>query len=266
LLLVFIATLASVTTLSPLAVFMAVWALFAEILALQQSYAEERSRRRLFLQKRATDEERARSERLLRNILPEEIAERLKQGPGAIADGFEQVTVLFADIAGFTPLSERLTPGEVVNMLNQVFSCFDEMASRHGLEKIKTIGDAYMVVAGLPSPRADHVQAMATMALEMRSAVARFGEGKLAMRIGMHSGPVVAGVIGTSKFSYDLWGDTVNTASRMESHGSPGRIHVSDASRVALGEGWDLEDRGTVEVKGKGSMRTWWLNGRREAD
>jgi class 3 adenylate cyclase len=167
------------------------------------------------LAERATREafsERLRSENLLRNMLPEAIAERLKREPGAIADSFDAVSVLFADIAGFTPMSERMAPGEVVGVLNQVFSAFDEMAKRHGLEKIKTIGDAYMVVAGLPVPRADHEAAIAAMALEMREAVTRFGDGRLMLRLGIHSGPVVAGVIGTAKYSYDLWGDTVNTA------------------------------------------------------
>jgi class 3 adenylate cyclase len=238
------------------------WTCFSQILAMQQGYAEERSRRRMFLQQRTIDEERAKSERLLRNMLPAEIAERLKRSPGAIADGFDAVTVLFADIAGFTPMSERMTPAEVVRVLNQIFSAFDEIAQRHGLEKIKTIGDAYMVVGGAPAPRRDHAAAVAAMALEMRDVAARFGDGRLTMRIGLHSGAVVAGVIGTSKYTYDLWGDTVNTASRMESHGEPGRIQISDAGRTALGDGWQLDERGVIEVKGKGPMRTWWLNGR----
>jgi class 3 adenylate cyclase len=242
-----------------------VWLVTAQVFAMQQGYSEERSRRRSFLQQRTINEERARSERLLRNMLPEPIAERLKRDPGAIADHFDDVTVLFADIVGFTPMSERLSPSRLILLLNSVFSAFDELARRHGLEKIKTIGDAYMVVGGAPAPRADHAAAIAVMALEMRDAAAQFGEGGLALRIGLHSGPAVAGVIGTAKYSYDLWGDTVNTASRMESHGVPGEIHVSEACRAALAGQFVLEQRGVVEIKGKGPMQTWWLKGRASA-
>jgi class 3 adenylate cyclase len=237
----------------------ALWLVVSQALGMRTSYNDERSRRRAFQQARRIEEEQAKSEQLLRNILPEAIAERLKRGPGAIADGFEGVTVLFADIVGFTPLSQRIPPAEVVRLLNEVFSRFDAMALSHGLEKIKTIGDAYMVVGGLPSPRPDHAAAVARMALEMRDAMSGFGDGKLALRIGMDSGPVVAGVIGKSKYSYDLWGDTVNTASRMESHGQPGEIHVTDSCRELLGIGFALEERGLVDIKGKGPMRTWWL-------
>jgi class 3 adenylate cyclase len=238
-----------------------IWLLCAQVYGMQQGFAEERSRRRAFLAKRTISEERAKSERLLRNMLPEPIAERLKADSGAIADGHDGVTVLFADIVGFTPFSAKMSPRELVHLLNEVFSAFDALAGRHGLEKIKTIGDAYMVVGGLPSPRHDHAAAVAAMALDMQATVAARGEG-LALRIGLHTGPVVAGVIGTAKYSYDLWGDTVNTASRMESHGAPGRIHVSDELRAALGEGWQLENRGVVEIKGKGPMKTHWLSGR----
>jgi class 3 adenylate cyclase len=233
------------------------WLATAEAFGMQQGYAEERSRRRIFLQKRTIEEERAKSERLLKNMLPEAIAERLKTSPGAIADGHEAVSVLFADIAGFTPMSAKMSPEELVRLLNEIFSTFDGMAAQHGLEKIKTIGDAYMVVGGVPAARPDHATAVAAMALEMREATARFG---LQMRIGAHTGPAVAGVIGTAKYSYDLWGDTVNTASRMESHGAPGRIHISDEFRAALGDRWKLEERGVVEIKGKGPMKTWWLD------
>jgi class 3 adenylate cyclase len=233
----------------------------ANVMGLMLGYSLERHRRREFAQQRLIEEERARSERLLHNMLPAAIAERLKRQPGAIADGFDQVTVLFADLVGFTPLSERTPPADVVQLLNQVFSSFDAMAARHGLEKIKTIGDAYMLVGGLPLLRADHAASVATMALEMRDALAAI-DPRLALRIGLHAGPVIAGVIGTSKPSYDLWGDTVNTASRMESHGEPGEIHVSDACKVLLAEaGFALVERGTIEVKGKGPMRTWWLKG-----
>jgi class 3 adenylate cyclase len=235
------------------------WVASATLLSAFVGYQLETARRQLFLQRRTIAEERAKSEQLLRNVLPEAIAERLKREPGAIADGFDAVTVLFADIVGFTPLASEMAPRALVELLNEVFSAFDEMARRHGLEKIKTIGDAYMVVGGLPTPRADHARAVAAMALEMRDAMARLGGGKLALRIGLHSGPVVAGVIGTSKYSYDLWGDTVNTASRMESHGAAGAIHVSEACRAALGDELELEPRGAVEIKGKGTMRTFWL-------
>jgi guanylate cyclase len=215
----------------------------------------------------ALAKEHERSETLLLNVLPSEIAERLKASPGTIADRFESATVLFGDIAGFTPMSQQLSPHELVAALDEVFSAFDDIAHRHGLEKIKTIGDAYMVVGGVPVPRAQHAHAVAEMALEMREVIARkrFSGGRqLAMRIGIHTGEVVAGVIGKKKFSYDLWGDTVNTASRMESHGAPGEIHVSDAVRAALGDAFVLDERGLVEVKGKGPMRTWWL--RRRSD
>jgi class 3 adenylate cyclase len=204
-------------------------------------------------------EERAKSEKLLRNMLPAQIAERLKQEPRAIADAFDSVSVLFADLAGFTPMSASMSAREVVDLLNDVFSKFDELARRHGVEKIKTIGDAYMVVGGVPEARGDHAAAVARMALDMLSAAKQLGANGLSLRIGVHAGPAVAGVIGTTKYSYDLWGDTVNTASRMESHGEVGRIHVSDAFRTAAGDAFHFEDRGMVDVKGKGPMRTWWL-------
>ena len=207
-------------------------------------------------------------ERLLHNILPEEIANRLKESNEAIADGFESVTVLFADIVGFTPLSEELTPKELVTLLDTIFSEFDVLAEKYGVEKIKTIGDAYMVAAGIPQPRPDHAEAAASMGLEMREAIARISktyQGDLQIRIGLHSGPVVAGVIGQRKFIYDLWGDTVNTASRMESHSMPGAIQLSDETRQLLadaeGATYRIESRGTVDIKGKGPMTTFWLQG-----
>jgi adenylate cyclase len=174
--------------------------------------------------------EQTKSEALLLNILPPPIAERLKQVPGIIANRFEAVTVLFADIVGFTELAAGVAPEALVGMLNEVFSCFDLLAEQHGLEKIKTIGDSYMVVGGLPMPRPDHATAVAAMALDMQAAIRAVSGGALNVRIGIHSGPVVAGVIGTRKFSYDLWGDTVNVASRMESHGQAGAIQVSAAT------------------------------------
>jgi class 3 adenylate cyclase len=204
--------------------------------------------------------EHERSERLLLNILPASISTRLKSGQQSIADGFAEVTVLFADIVGFTELSQRMPPADLVRVLNEVFSRFDELAEKHGLEKIKTIGDAYMVAAGLPVPRADHAVAATKMALEMGDALERVNQAQgtsLEVRIGLNSGPVVAGVIGKKKFIYDLWGDTVNTASRMESHGVKGAVHVSEETAKYLGEGFVLEDRGTIPVKGKGEMRTY---------
>ena len=208
--------------------------------------------------------EQEKSERLLRNILPEAIANQLKQNPGAIAEQFNEVTILFADLVGFTPLSARLKPIELVNLLNQIFSTFDELAEQLGLEKIKTIGDAYMVAAGLPIPRADHAEAIAQMALAMQAAVERFqsqqGE-NIQIRMGINTGIVVAGVIGTKKFIYDLWGDAVNVASRMESSGQPGSIQVTTVTYERLKDKYVFEKRGAIQVKGKGEMVTYWLIG-----
>ena len=212
------------------------------------------------------ERERQRAETLLLNILPGPIAERLKRDTSAIADGFAEVTVLFADIAGFTPLASRLQPAELVGMLNQIFSEFDALAEKHGLEKIKTIGDAYMAAAGLPDPRPDHAEAVAAMALDMLESLSRVQAplgAKLQMRIGIHTGPVVAGVIGKRKFIYDLWGDTVNLAARMESHGEAGRVHVTAATADHLRDSFDLEMRGLVAIKGKGEVECYWLRGPR---
>jgi adenylate cyclase len=218
---------------------------------------------------KALDAERQLSERLLLNVLPRSIAERLKRNTGIIADSFPEATVLFADIVRFTPLSQRLSPEEVVNWLNEVFSAMDRLAEQHGLETIKTIGDAYMVVSGLPNPRPDHAEAAAEVALafceEISNRTAPGGE-PLRMRIGMHRGPVVAGVIGTRKFAYDLWGDTVNTASRMETHGASGAIHVTEATYERLRHRFRFEERGEVDIKGIGSMRTYFLTGRAGAE
>jgi class 3 adenylate cyclase len=208
------------------------------------------------------EDERAKAERLLHNVLPEPIAERLKRGEQTIADAFDEVSVLFADIVGFTDLSSKIPASELVVLLNEVFSAFDALAEKHGLEKIKTIGDAYMVVAGLPSRRDDHAVALSTMALDMLDAIADFNAKhgtSLGMRIGINSGPVVAGVIGKRKFIYDLWGDAVNTASRMESSGVPGRVQVSASTAARLEGKVPTEDRGVVTVKGKGDMRTYLL-------
>ena len=213
--------------------------------------------------------EQAKAESLLLNILPRSIAERLKDDSTRIADQFESASILFADVVDFTPFSERLPASEVVGILDHLFTHFDVLADRYGLEKIKTIGDAYMVAAGVPTPRPDHAQALANMALDMREAmresddVAHLG---LELRIGINSGPVVAGVIGRKRFLYDLWGDAVNTASRMESHGTPGEIQVTAATRELLDDEFELAPRGTVTIKGKGAVETWYLIGRKAVD
>lgn len=210
--------------------------------------------------------EREKSERLLLNILPSAIAERLKEDQGIIAESFAEATILFADVVGFTQMSALITPVELVYLLNEIFSAFDELATRHGLEKIKTIGDAYMVAAGLPERRPDHAEAMAEMALDMQDALQQFNRARgarLDIRTGINTGPVVAGIIGTSKFNYDLWGDAVNTASRMESHSTPGRIQVTSATYERLRAAYLFEARGTINVKGKGDMPTYFLLGRK---
>jgi adenylate cyclase len=203
--------------------------------------------------------ERERSERLLLNVLPRQIAERLKDGESVIADGAPDAGVLFADIAGFTPLSARMSPEGIVRLLNEVFTAFDRLVAEHGLEKIKTIGDAYMVASGLLEPDPGHAESLADLALAMRREAPRFGSVQL--RIGMDIGPVVAGVIGRSRFIYDLWGDAVNTASRMESHGVPGAIQVTERAYRRLAPTYEFEPRGVVEVKGKGPMSVFLLLG-----
>jgi PAS domain S-box-containing protein len=206
------------------------------------------------------------TEKLLLNILPEAIAERLKKEQKTIAEHFSEVTVLFADIVGFTQISSTLSPIALVNLLNELFSAFDRLTEKYGLEKIKTIGDAYMVVGGLPYPRSDHVIAIAEMALDMQKAILEFNETHnqvLSLRIGIHSGPVVAGVIGIKKFLYDLWGDTVNIASRMESHGLAGRIQLSEDTFHLLPDQYVIFKRGIISVKGKGAMNTYFLLGRK---
>ena len=214
---------------------------------------------------RARDDAYARSEGLLLNVLPRTIADRLKRDPGVIAESHPDVSVLFADVVSFTPFTEQTEPERVVGVLDEIFSAFDALAERHGLEKIKTIGDAYMVAAGLPEARADHVAVLADMALDMlvefERVGAQLGSGH-AIRIGMQCGPVIAGVIGSHKFAYDLWGDTVNTASRMESHGIPGRIQVTEEVYRRLRSEFAFERRGEIDVKGKGSLVTYLLIGR----
>ncbi|WP_299879578.1 adenylate/guanylate cyclase domain-containing protein [uncultured Sulfitobacter sp.] len=223
----------------------------------------EAARELILVQKAQIEHEFGRSERLLENILPAPIAERLKQEPNKIiADDLLQVTILFADIVDFTPRANRMQAAELVSFLNRVFSEFDTLADVYHLEKIKTIGDAYMVAGGMPEPRADHASAVADMALEMLAITKRIGEEMgetLAVRIGIHTGPAVAGVIGTRKFFYDVWGDTVNTASRLESYGTPNRIQVTQETYAVLSGGYRFEKRGTIDIKGKGRIETYYL-------
>ena len=211
--------------------------------------------------------EHRRSEGLLVNILPSGIAERLKDNPNSeIADAFSEASILFADMAGFTARTSDTTPEELVRFLNAVYSKLDALVERHGLEKIKTSGDAYMVVSGVPQPRPDHAGALADLALDMRGALAGLVDPKgrpVPVRIGIASGPVVAGVVGTRKFFYDVWGDAVNTASRMESTGEAGKIQVSSDTRERLADHFELVERGVIEVRGKGPMQTWFLLGRK---
>ena len=210
--------------------------------------------------------EQEKSEALLVNVLPEAIAERLKDTSGSIADHVDTATILFADVVDFTPLSARLTPAEVVGALDHLFSHFDTLVERHGLEKIKTIGDCYMAAAGVPDPCADHASRAARLAIDMREAIMTTtiaGNRGIELRIGINSGPVTAGVIGTKRFLYDLWGDAVNTASRMESNGTPGQIQITRATYDLLDGEFECELRGTIPVKGKGEMETWYLVGAR---
>ena len=219
---------------------------------------------RIEVRTRELEEARRRSEELLLNILPAPIAQRLEHGEGMIADHFSDVTVLFADIVGFTPMSSHLAPGDVVELLDAVFTEFDKIAGYYELEKIKTIGDCYMAVGGIPEPRPDHAERVASAALDMLPALSNLGtrlELPLSVRIGLHSGDVVAGVIGRQKFIYDLWGDTVNTASRMESHGVGDHIQCTDVVRTLLDHRFEFQPRGEVEIKGKGSMPTYFLVG-----
>jgi class 3 adenylate cyclase len=213
------------------------------------------------------DHERARSERLLLNVLPVAIANRLKSGETHIADRYEEVTILFADIVGFTPLSKVLPARETVDILDQLFSYFDSMVERLGLEKIRTIGDGYFVAAGVPVGRTDHAQAAARLALALVDFVEHFSSPhlpQLQVRVGINTGPVLAGVIGQKKFQYDLWGDAVNIASRMESHGVPGKIQISETTYRLLQTEFACEPRGPIEVKGSGTINTWFLQGPRE--
>jgi guanylate cyclase len=217
------------------------------------------------LAQEALEVERQRSERLLLNVLPAKIAERLKRQEGVIAEHHDTVTVLFGDLVGFTEHTATMPAQDLVALLDEIFSAFDRLADAEGLEKIKTIGDAYMVAGGLPEPRPDHAEAVARMALAMQREVASIAAQRglpwLAIRIGIETGPAVAGVIGHRKFIYDLWGDTVNTASRMESHGLPGEIQLTRRAAAALDGAFEVRRRGPIEVKGKGEMETFLLAG-----
>ena len=226
--------------------------------------AREGAMAQLARQHHALKLEQAKSERLLLNVLPEPVAARLKDDDGVIADACPEVTVLFADIVGFTPLSERLAATDLVAVLDRVFARWDALTLEHGVEKIKTIGDAYMVAAGIPVPRADHVEVVAKIALAMGPELERVATETglpLQVRIGIDSGPVIAGVIGRAKFIYDLWGDTVNTASRMESHAPPGTIQVTQRTYDRICDRYELRSRGTIDVKGKGPLSAYLLIG-----
>jgi guanylate cyclase len=213
-------------------------------------------RRRDFFQKS--------SEMLLLNILPKEISEALKTEPRAIAAHYDEASILFADIVGFTPMAATMLPLALVDLLNDVFECFDDLVDKYELEKIKTIGDCYMVAAGVPRQRVDHAEALVNFALDMQAEIGKrtFGGRRLAFRIGINSGPVVAGVIGRRKFIYDLWGETVNMASRMESHGTSGVIQITRNTFDLVGQHFDCQARGPIEVKGVGRVETWYVTGR----
>lgn len=211
------------------------------------------------------EKERSRSDELLHSILPVSIADQLKSNPKHIADKFEKATILFADIVDFTALSEKLSPEELTSLLNQIFSRFDRLADKYGLEKIKTIGDAYMVAGGIPIKKENHAEAIMEMAIEIQSELEQFNlenNQLITIRVGIHTGPVVAGVIGTKKFSYDVWGDTVNTASRMESHGVSGQTQVSQQVYELLKEKYQFTERGNIDIKGKGQLKAYLLKGR----
>jgi adenylate cyclase len=217
---------------------------------------------------RGRDAAQARVEALLLNVLPAEVAQRLQSDPNSIADHFDEVSILFADVVDFTPLASRLDAREVVGLLDRLFTSFDELVDRHDVEKIKTIGDCYMVAAGVPRQRPDHAEALATLAIEMRECAKRClpdGDGPdVRLRIGISSGPVVAGVIGRRRFLYDLWGDTVNMASRMESHGTPDQIQITRSTWELLDDHFVTEPIGLVNVKGKGEIETWRIVGSRD--
>lgn len=233
-------------------------------LILTITFVLERSKRTQYLTTRDLESERQRSDDLLNNILPEPIAQRLRDNPTAIAESVDEATVLFSDIVGFTPFSEALEPSEILELLDTLFGKFDDLCADRGIEKIKTIGDAYMAVAGIPRPDPDHAASIVELALDMQraaAAIAPLWPNELMLRIGISSGPVVAGVIGHRKFAYDLWGDTVNTASRMESQGRANRIHVSSSTYDLLRDRYAFGEPQQMEIKGKGLMTTYYLLG-----
>jgi class 3 adenylate cyclase len=214
-------------------------------------------------QQRALELEKAKSDRLLLNVMPASVSNRLRDGATVIADEYPAVTILFSDIVGFTGLAARLTPGEVIRFLSELYTGFDELATERGLEKIKTVGDSYMAAGGLPEPLIDHAARVVDMGLAMIDVAARPASGRPAvrLRIGVHSGPAVGGVIGTSKFAFDVWGDTVNVASRLESQGQPDRVHISDATWEAVRHRFDCETQGTLDLRGRGRMTTYLVVG-----
>ena len=232
-------------------------------------YAVEQYDRTNFAQRRALTAERARTDRLVASMLPPSVARELKRGVRALAQRYDSATVLFADITGFTRLAESIPAQDLVRMLDHAFARFDDIVLRHGAEKVKTIGDAIMCVAGAPVPSADHATIIARIARDLLAVmpeISRLTGHVIALRIGIASGPLLGGVIGTTKPAWDIWGDTVNTAARMESHGEPGRIHVSAASAALLSADFVLEPRGEISVKGKGLLSTFWLVGLKDAD
>lgn len=242
------------------------------LMLIMASYFAESTHRKLFLQKTMIKDQQKqiaveyeRAEGLLLNILPKVIATRLKEDQSVIADYFNSTSVLFADIVGFTDLPEKMPPGQLVEILNNIFSRFDKLAEEKGLEKIKTIGDAYMVAGGLPNPRVGHIEDIADFSLAMNEELESFNVEYslgLEIRVGLHIGPAIAGVIGIKKFAYDMWGDTVNMASRLESHGLPGKIHVSEQVYEYLKNSYVFSKRGGVDIKGKGEVETFFLLGK----
>ncbi len=212
------------------------------------------------------DAEKEKSEHLLLNILPQKVADQLKQETGTIAEAYQSVTILFADIVGFTPLSTQLDPTEMIDLLNEVYTEFDTLSEKYSVEKIRTIGDNYMAASGVPEPNKDHAHNIARIALEMQQHASEISSTKgfsIRFRIGINTGPVLAGIVGKKKFQYDIWGDAVNTASRMESYGEAGKIQVSETTYQLIKDDFILEPRGTLQIKGKGEMQTWFLTGTR---
>jgi class 3 adenylate cyclase len=246
----------NVLTAQPLHTLVPVAIVFAVVSALLLRVTQH-----LHLQAGEIERERARSDHLLDAVLPASISRRIKNGEGHIVERYDEATILFADIAGFTPLSEKLPPEKLVAFLNEIFTLFDALVARHGLEKIKTIGDAYMVASGLADSRHD-MRAVADFALDLVDAIAEIEVPEAAaigVRVGIQSGPVVAGIVGTQRFVYDVWGDTVNTAARMESHGVVNAIQVTETVRQALSDEYAFEPRGAIAIKGKGDMNVWLL-------